>query len=252
MPNELNSSTIITKINPLDPTGTLAQLSTILTSAQTLDAVLDDIVVLAKSRIPGADEVSMTMIDKGRPSTVASTGNLAVDMDQRQYDSGWGPCLDAADTGQMLVVEDMSTETRWPEFRDRGREIGIASSMSTPMPLQQHVGAALNAYARTPHSFDESSREWARAFAEHAALALAHAYRYTQIAHQAESLREAMRSRAVIEQAKGILMAARRMTADDAFNVLVQISQTRHIKLRQLAAQVVSQASGHAVSLDES
>jgi AmiR/NasT family two-component response regulator len=61
-----------------------------------------------------------------------------------------------------------------------------------------------------------------------------------------------MRSRAVIEQAKGILMAARRLTADEAFQVLVQLSQTRNVKLREIAARVVSQASGHEVHVDES
>ena len=65
----------------------------------------------------------------------------------------------------------------------------------------------------------------AQAFAEHAALALAQAYRYNQATLQAEMLREAMRSRAVIEQAKGILMAARRCSAADAFEILVRLSQ---------------------------
>ncbi|MDX6317467.1 MAG: hypothetical protein QOD35_867 [Nocardioidaceae bacterium] len=237
--------------DPLDPTGTLAELSAILTSAQTLEKVLEDIVALAKNRIPGADEVSVTLIDNGRPSTVASTGDLATSMDERQYEAGWGPCLNAANSGQILIVEDMSTETRWPEFRDRGKEIGVASSMSTSMPTQQHLGGALNAYAGTPHSFDESSRTMARAFAGHAALALAHAYRYNQATRQAESLREAMRSRAVIEQAKGIVMAARQCSDDGAFDVLVRLSQTRNVKLREIAAQIVSQATGQPVSVDE-
>jgi GAF domain-containing protein len=237
--------------NLLDPTGTLAELSKILLSAQTLEMVLEDIVGLARDRVPGADEVSMTLIDNGRPCTAASTGRIATEMDERQYDAGWGPCLDAAAAGQLLAVDDAATETRWPQFTEKAREIGVGSSISAPLPTQQHSGGSLNIYSTAPHSFDDPGRVLARSFADHAALAMAHAYRYTQAAHQAETLREAMRSRAVIEQAKGILMAARRLDADDAFNVLVQLSQTRHIKLRQLAAQIVSQASGHSVSLDE-
>jgi GAF domain-containing protein len=172
-------------------------------------------------------------------------------MDERQYAAGWGPCLDAATSGGLLAVDDAATETRWPQFTEKARELGVGSSVSAPLPTQQHAGGSLNIYSTAPHSFDDPGRVLARSFADHAALAMAHAYRYTHAAHQAESLREAMRSRAVIEQAKGILMAARGLHSDDAFDVLVQLSQTRHIKVRKLAAQIVSQASGHPVSIDE-
>ncbi|MFL6115671.1 MAG: hypothetical protein ACJ786_30635, partial [Catenulispora sp.] len=63
----------------LDPTGTLAELAAIVASAQTLEMVLEDLVGLVRDRISGADEVSMTLIDGGRPRTVASTGSLATE-----------------------------------------------------------------------------------------------------------------------------------------------------------------------------
>jgi len=235
----------------LDPTGTLAELAAILTSAQTLEMVLEDIAALAKDRISGADEVSVTLINDSRPSTVASTGSLATDLDERQYQANWGPCLDSAGTGQMLIVDDMATGTRWPDFRKRALEVGVHSSMSAPLPTQQDLGGALNIYARAPRAFGDPSRSMAQSFADHAALALAHAYRYSHVANQAKTLREAMQSRAVIEQAKGILMGARQIDADEAFNTLVRLSQAQHIKLRELAARIVTQASGHPVNLDE-
>jgi len=214
--------------------------------------VLEDLVGLARDRISGADEVSMTLIDGGRPSTVASTGRLALEMDERQYDAGWGPCLDCIPAGRLLAVDDAASETRWPQFIEKAREIGMGSSISAPMPTQQHLRGALNIYARTAHAFGDSSRELAQSLAVHAALALAHAYRYTSAARQAETLREAMRSRAVIEQAKGILMVARQCSDEDAFDTLVRLSQSRHVKLRDLAAQIVTEASGHPVELDPS
>jgi GAF domain-containing protein len=234
----------------LDPTGILAELSAIVGSAQTLEMVLEDIVGLARDRISGADEVSMTLIDGGRPSTVASTGSLAREMDERQYDAGWGPCLDCAAAGQLLAVDDVAGETRWPQFLEKARELGVGSSISAPLPAQQQLSGALNVYATAPHAFGDPSRGLAQSLAEHTALALAHAYRYTSAARQAATLREALRSRAVIEQAKGILMAARQCTADDAFDALVRLSQTRHVKLRKLAAQIVTEASGHPVEPD--
>jgi GAF domain-containing protein len=172
-------------------------------------------------------------------------------MDERQYDAGWGPCLDCVVAGQMLAVDDVSIETRWPQFIEKAREIGVGSSISAPLPTQQDVGGALNTYSKTPHSFGDPSRRLAQSFANHAALALAHSFRYNHAAKQAETLREAMRSRAVIEQAKGILMAARQCSDEDAFNVLVRQSQTRHVKLRDVAVQIVSEASGIPVAIDQ-
>src|SRR3954452_24047844 len=217
----------------LDPTGTLAELDAIVASAQTLEMVLEDLVGLARDRISGADEVSMTLIDGGPPSTVASTGSLATEMDERQYDAGWGPCLDCIAAGQLLAVDDAASETRWPQFADKAREIGMGSSLSAPLPTQQHRGGALNIYATAPHAFGDPSRELAQSLAAHTALALAHTYRYTSATQQAETLREAMRTRAVIEQAKGIIMVARQCSDDDAFDILVRLSQTRHLKLRK-------------------
>src|SRR3954452_13649096 len=173
----------------LDPTGTLAELDAIVASAQTLEMVLEDLVGLARDRISGADEVSMTLIDGGRPSTVASTGRLALEMDERQYDAGWGPCLDCIPAGRLLAVDDAASETRWPQFIEKAREIGMGSSISAPLPTQQqHLGGALNIYATTAHAFGDPSRELAQSLAAHAALALAHAYRYTHAAGQADTL----------------------------------------------------------------
>jgi transcriptional regulator with GAF, ATPase, and Fis domain len=236
----------------LDPTGVLGELSRILGSTESLETVLEGIVALAKDRIPGADEVSITLVHGDRASTVASTGTLATEMDERQYASGWGPCLDSAEAGELLAVDDTATETRWPEFVAKGQELGVGSSISAPMPTQQHVGGALNTYARTPHAFGEPSRNLARSIAAHAALALAHAYRYASVAREAASLQEAMRSRAVIEQAKGMIMAVRNCSADDAFAILVRLSQTSNQKLRDVAAQTVDQVSGQTVNSDRS
>lgn len=185
-------------------------------------------------------------------SPIASTGPLASEMDERQYAAGWGPCLDAAEAGELLGVDDTAAEERWPQFTEKAREIGVGSSLSAPLATQQHLGGALNMYAATPHAFGAPSQELAQSFAAHASLALAQAYRYTSVANQAKTLREAMRSRAVIEQAKGIVMAARRVDATTAFDMLVKLSQNRHIKLRELAAQIVTQASGRLVEVEPS
>jgi GAF domain-containing protein len=236
--NDVNAPTS----DPLDPTGLLGELCRRLQAPRSFESALQEIVVLAREAVDGSSDVSLTLIDDG-PGTAASTGDVAVQMDERQYASGWGPCLYAAEFGQTTMMRDASEETRWPQFVEAARELGIGSSLSVPIPAQQHITGALNIYATTPHAFSQSARSAAESFAGFAALSLAQAFNYTHAIRQAETLQEAMRSRAVIEQAKGILMAARQCTADDAFDLLVQLSQTQHRKLRDIAVEVVSRAS---------
>lgn len=228
----------------------LPALDRVVESAETVDEALNSLVELAKHEIPGADEVSMTLVENDQGMTVASTGQLATDLDERQYETGWGPCLDAGVSGETLVIRDVHTDDRWPEYLPKAREAGLGSSMSVPMPLRPDVGGALNVYSRTADAFDEAAEQFGRTFAAVAALVISQARRYSTVAQQARTLQEAMRSRAVIEQAKGILMAVRRIDGDEAFADLVRASQRSHVKLRDVAAKIVSDASGHAVELE--
>lgn len=235
----------------LDPTGVLTRLAVVLNTSETLERTLVDIAGIARDSIPGADEVSVTLLQDGHPTTIASTGELAGELDERQYEVGWGPCLDAGSGGAVLQVDDVSIDTRWPQFNQAAKEAGVLSSLSTPLPTYERFGGALNSYSRSPGAFDAESRRLAVSFAAHVALALGQVRGQQRAVQQAESLQEAMRSRAVIEQAKGILMALHKTSSDEAFEVLVRTSQRSHTKLRDVAAQIVAQASEHPVRFDE-
>src|SRR4051794_6452009 len=118
------------------------------------------------------------------------------------------------------------------------------SSLSLPLPIQKHVTGALNFYARDVDAFNEQTIELAETFAAQAAVAVANAQLFEATAALAQQMQEAMANRAVIEQAKGIVMSERRCSADEAFDVLVRRSQTSHTKLRDVAQEVVDEASG--------
>jgi GAF domain-containing protein len=191
--------------------------------------------------IPGAAEVSVTM-QNAHPVTVASTGRLASEVDESQYEAGYGPCLDAIRLGHTVIVDDQATETRWPLYSPRAFEAGVRSSLSVPLPVDEiHVGA-FNIYGVAPRAFDAEAVTEAEGLAGYAAIVLNNAHLYFHAAGRAEQMAEAMRSRAVIEQAKGILMGARRCSADEAFDVLVRISQESNRKLNVVAQTLVDQA----------
>jgi GAF domain-containing protein len=228
---------------PMDPTEAFAQLGQIKLGETDLGGVLDTIAGLAKQTIPGAAEVSVTLLRDRGAYTAAFTGDLAVQLDESQYEAGHGPCLDASRAAAAMSVPDMASETRWPHWARRAREHGVNSSLSIGLPVQDAVTGALNVYAVEPEAFDDDAVVIAQTFAGYAAVALANAHLLDATATLAQQMQAAMESRAVIEQAKGIIMAERRCTAEEAFSILSALSQDTNRKLRDIAATIV-QAAG--------
>jgi GAF domain-containing protein len=226
----------------MEPTEAFAQLGSIKLSETDLDGVLGTIADLTQRTLPGAAEVSVTLVGSGPGRTATYTGEVALKLDEWQYEAGHGPCLEASAGAVSVSVPEMATETRWPDWAAVATNAGALSSLSIGLPVQDVVTGALNVYATTPHAFDNEAITVAETFSEYAAVALANAHLYHATATLAEQLRAAMDSRAVIEQAKGIIMGDRRCTADEAFKLLVRLSQDTNRKLRDVAQILVDQA----------
>src|SRR3954464_12750710 len=207
-----------------------------------LDSLLQTVADLAKTVMPGNPETSVLMLVRGDPTTVVSTGQLAVDLDERQYERGHGPCLHAARTGELTEITDTRTEDRWPEYAPRAAERGALSSLSVPLAIaaDEAVPGALNIYARRPAAFDADSRSVATRFAPYAAVATGNLYAYQNARDMADNLQTALDSRAVIDQAKGILMERHKLTADQAFQALAQASMHTNRKVRDIADHLVA------------
>jgi GAF domain-containing protein len=166
---------------------------------------------------------------------------LATDLDERQYERGHGPCLHAARTGELTLIADTRTERRWPDYTPRAAEHGNLSSLSIPLTIDEEgqVSGALNIYAREPDAFDEDTRTAATGFAPYAAIAVANMHAYESARNMADNLQIALETRAVIDQAKGILMERYKLTADRAFQMLSRASMNSNRKLRDIADDLV-------------
>jgi GAF domain-containing protein len=210
-----------------------------------LKGVLDQVAELARRTIPGADDVSVTLIRSRGASTATATGQLARDLDELQYSRGHGPCIDASASHTTMSLPDMTTEHRWPDWAAQALAAGAHSSLSIGMPIHEEVTGALNVYAGKPEAFDSDAIILGQTFAGYAAVALANAHVYDAQATLAQQMQAAMQSRAVIEQAKGIIMGSRRCSADEAFSILTRLSQDTNRKLRDVAAAVVATANQH-------
>jgi GAF domain-containing protein len=231
-------------IGPMTPADAFAQLGRVRLSETDFHGVLSRIADLARRSIPGAHDVSVTLVRGSHAHTAAFTGELARDLDESQYAEGRGPCLDAAESGETFSLPDMSTETRWPALAHRAVQAGCHSALAIALPVHDRVAGGLNIYAVKPDAFNGEAILLAEAFAGYAAVALANAHLYDSVATLAEDMQAAMKSRAVIEQAKGIIMGNRRCTSDEAFLRLRKLSQDKNRKLRDIATAVVAEATG--------
>ncbi|MGW8987552.1 GAF and ANTAR domain-containing protein [Streptomyces parvus] len=200
-----------------------------------VQGTLERITGAATELLEGCDAAGVLVLRGERVQTLAATDQLVVDSDQLQERSGEGPCFDAARrrTGeQVFRITDMTTvQQRWPAYAPSARELGVGSMMGFLLYTEDEDLGALNLYSRKPGMFDETSETAAWLLASHAAVALSSARIRDQLV-------QAVDSRHVIGEAMGILMAGRRLTEDQAFDVLRRFSQERNIKLREVARQV--------------
>lgn len=226
-----------------DATLAFNELAKIKLSDHDLDAVLSRIAELAKATVAGAHAVSVTLVVNGQPSTVAHTDEVALALDEAQYERNYGPCLDAARDHATYVVRDTSTETRWADWTTKAAELGVRSSVSTGLPIQETVTGALNVYSSTREAFDHEATELLATFAGYASVALANAHLYSTTAALADQMAESMKTCAVIEQAKGVLVSQQHVTPDEAFKILARASQVGNRKLRDIAKAIVEGAA---------
>jgi GAF domain-containing protein len=224
---------------PPDPTTAFAELSRIMLGAQPLSETLSRVAELAKQTIPGAAEASVTLMQGPGVTSVSFTGPLAAQLDERQYESGFGPCMDAALSGATIPIDDTAHSDAYPDFGRTASRHGITHTLSIGLPVERRTIGALNVYGTGDARFDESTAQLGTAFASYAAVAVANAGLYATTATLAANLQRALGSRAVIDQAKGILMGRHHCSADAAFDLLVQRSSAGNRKLRDIAQDIV-------------
>jgi transcriptional regulator with GAF, ATPase, and Fis domain len=230
--------------NPAILASAYGQLLGLLVEAPEIDAVLEKMVGLAAEVVTPAVACGLTVRRDGQPFTAATTNELAARLDQVQYVSDQGPCLDALRHGEVVLVDDLNHEMRWDSYRPHAVAHGVRSSLSLPLTVEGETLAALNLYSVTPSVFGGSHREAAEAFAEKSAAALTVSLRQVRQARVQHQLADAMVSSSVIDHAIGILMGRHRCTATVAFDILRKASQHRNRKLRDIATELVTTVSG--------
>jgi GAF domain-containing protein len=226
---------------PQDAEAALDRLGRLSLRDLTMEGLLQTVADMAKTVMPGNPEASVLLLVKDEPTTVVSTGQLAVELDERQYERGHGPCMHAARTGELTEIPDTRTDDRWPDYTPRAVQAGNLSSLSVPLAIDEdeQVSGALNLYARRSDAFDADARSAAMRFGPYAAVAAGNLHAYRSARDTAENLQAALESRAVIDQAKGVLIERYKLTPDQAFQLLAQASMHANRKVRDIADDLV-------------
>lgn len=212
--------------------------------SQTLGNTLHEVSGIMMQAVPVADHVGITLLVDGKLTTSVFTHPEVPEIDSAQYRTGEGPCLDAYRNAIPYRIDSTLEPGRWQAFRDSAARHGVRSTLAMPLMSDDGPIGVMNLYAETVDAFDTDTEHAARLFARQAAFLLANAQAYWDARTLSENLEEAMRSRAAIEQAKGVIMSTMRCTPDQAMEVLVHQSQLQNIKLRDLAAEIVRNSSG--------
>jgi GAF domain-containing protein len=227
-----------------DLTGEFRELQDALLRTESVEQFLHEMAVLAARLVGGGLSCGMTMRSNGRPVTVACSDPVAARVDEVQYELDDGPCLHAMRDGQVVRIEDTADKASWPDFEVRAESHGIRSCLALPLSAEGRPVGALNLYARAASAFGPVEAQRAEDFAENAAGALTLAMRLASHAALIEQLRSSLVSRAVIDQALGIVMATEHCTRDRAFAILRSASQNTNVKLRDIASAIVTRVSG--------
>jgi GAF domain-containing protein len=205
---------------------------------------LDQVAHLAASVIAGSS-CGITLRRGGEVATVASSDRFATQVDEIQYGRGQGPCLEAMNTSTEVLVEDMATEQRWGDYRMHALTYGVRSSVSMPLRLDNEAAlGALNLYSQAAYGFSARDTTRARDFARQAGTALSLVVRRAERTKLEDQLRDALATRAVIDQAMGIVMGQRQIGSAEAFTVLREASQAQNRKLSHVAADLIESITG--------
>jgi GAF domain-containing protein len=218
---------------------TVSSLAELHLADETLDSIVGHIGRLGVEALDGWDAVGTTLVEGRRIATFGINDERVNPVDQMQYDTGAGPCVDAMKQGETHYFDGSVEEPRWRDFAQAAADAGVYSVVSFPLRLDDEVIGALNFYSSERDALRQGQLEEGWLFAGQAAVAISNAKEFTNLGAQVEQLKEGLQTRAMIGQATGLLMAQEGLTSEEAFQKLVSVSQHANVKLRDIAERYV-------------
>jgi GAF domain-containing protein len=217
----------------------LAGLSSLPVGQDDRQRLLSRMATLVRGAVPAADWVSITIGSPLEPQRLSSDSAEAQEFDGRQLRAGQGPCWEAYESGAVVLTDSVDADPRWPALARIRPPSAVRSVLALPVLEDGTTTGVVNVYSRTTGAFDAAGRRIAELTAAAVAGVLRNVAERDSLQALADNLERALVSRAVIDQAKGMIMARLGVDADEAFARLVKLSSRSNVKIRDLAALVV-------------
>jgi GAF domain-containing protein len=226
--------------------GIVARLQDLVLQTSDAQDFFEELAVFSASLLapPGGEVICNVIVARRKtPLTIASSTPRAREMDELEYSFGDGPCVSAMRTGKTIYVGDVTSERRWPEYARAVSAHGVRSLLCVPLKLEGESSAALNIYSSAVLGFSPEDIARAELFGEQSAKTLRLELRLTQLRDAKADLEAAMKSRTAIDVAVGVIMAQNRCSQAAAMGILRKASNSRNVKLRDVAVGVIQSIS---------
>ena len=213
------------------------RLASLVYDAPDVPAVLQAIVQAAVDLIPGCDHATVAMIIKGEFATVAATDDIGRLVDTYERELGDGPCVDAIVEDAFQIDTDIRTHCQWPRLAEKVlATTPVRGMIGYRLMIEGRKTGALNVFSDTPGALTSASADAGAVLAAFASVAISAAAHH----ERADQLQQGLESNREIGKAIGLLMAAHRVDAEQAFALLRTTSSRMNVKLVDIAARVIA------------
>jgi GAF domain-containing protein len=219
-----------------------ARMSGLLLSSETVTTALGLVTSLAVETVPGSVGAGVSIVDERGRRTSAATDDRVERADALQYEHDEGPCLAATALRQVVRVDDLAEDRRWPRWAAAAQPLGLRAVLSAPLVAGDRGLGAMKVYAERPHAFDAHAERLMALFSAQAAVLVANVQSYERAQRMTDGLRQAVQDRDVVSVAKGVLMARHGVDEDAAFGMLLSRASQESVSLREAARSVAGSA----------
>ncbi len=231
---------------PLDElTGVIARIRGLLLTEEKVDRAVHMLARAVKESLSGTAGAGVSLLDsRGRRLSSGFTDTVVKQADAAQYEIGHGPCLTAWAAEETVIVDDIATDGRWPEWAAAVSKLPVRSLVSVPLLAGKTSIGALKMYGAAPGTYDRDSGRILSLFAGPAATLLSHIQASDAPHRMSEVLQESLYSRDLVNRACGILMERHGISHEAALQQLIQEARAKDLALAHRSAELVAGIAG--------
>jgi ANTAR domain-containing protein len=199
---------------------------------------LNELVGLATRQVRACSGAAAALWQGREPMVMAASHPDVCELAEVELAAQRGPAVDSLAAATTLACPDTLYERRWPEYAHAALCRGVRCSVTL---VHRSGGAAvtLSLFSARPRVLDPEQLPVAELLVAVGGAVIGNMSSYGDARRTALQLREGAQARALVDQAKGVLMHAFGCSADEAFERMRKLSQQRNLKMTEVAQRVI-------------